>query len=414
MQSDVTSASTTTSQAPQTTPPSPPQESMMDALRSRLRRGDIGQAPAALMLLVIIIVFEFFSDGVFLHPINLSNLILQEADVAVIALAAVLTLLLAEIDLSLAAVAYLCGAVTVVTSTNYHWPAVWALLAGLGAGVIIGTINGVLVAILRIPSFVVTLAGYIFYSGLLAQIEFPNTTITLFDPAIKGIMSNYLTFPWDVLSPIPIIVIYAGLLLYERQRRMKAGLVAGPLWAIWLKVGLLIAFVAVALFVFEDALGVPYAMYIVFGVLIIFWLLLRFTTFGRHVYAVGGNAEAARRAGINVTMIRISVFALGSMLAGLGGILVTSRTTSAPTAVDPRLLLLAIAVAVIGGVSLFGGRGSVWGVVLGVLIIGCLENGLTLFSSASSAFEQMLEGAVLIAAVILDAITRRRRAVSGR
>ncbi|HEX2349331.1 MAG TPA: inner-membrane translocator [Ktedonobacterales bacterium] len=386
----------------------------MDALRSRLRRGDIGQAPAALMLLVIIIVFEFFSDGVFLHPINLSNLILQEADVAVIALAAVLTLLLAEIDLSLAAVAYLCGAVTVVTSTNYHWPAVWALLAGLGAGVIIGTINGVLVAILRIPSFVVTLAGYIFYSGLLAQIEFPNTTITLFDPAIKGIMSNYLTFPWDVLSPIPIIVIYAGLLLYERQRRMKAGLVAGPLWAIWLKVGLLIAFVAVALFVFEDALGVPYAMYIVFGVLIVFWLLLRFTTFGRHVYAVGGNSEAARRAGINVTMIRISVFALGSMLAGLGGILVTSRTTSAPTAVDPRLLLLAIAVAVIGGVSLFGGRGSVWGVVLGVLIIGCLENGLTLFSSASSAFEQMLEGAVLIAAVILDAITRRRRAVSGR
>jgi len=134
MQSDVTSASTTTSQAPQTTPPSPPQESMMDALRSRLRRGDIGQAPAALMLLVIIIVFEFFSDGVFLHPINLSNLILQEADVAVIALAAVLTLLLAEIDLSLAAVAYLCGAVTVVTSTNYHWPAVWALLAGLGRG----------------------------------------------------------------------------------------------------------------------------------------------------------------------------------------------------------------------------------------------------------------------------------------
>jgi D-xylose transport system permease protein len=387
---------------------------MMDALRSRLRRGDIGQAPAALMLLVIIIIFEFFSEGVFLHPINLSNLILQESDVAVIALAAVLTLLLAEIDLSLAAVAYLCGAVTVVTSTNYHWPAVWALLAGLVAGIFIGVINGVLVAVLRIPSFVVTLAGYIFYSGLLAQIEFPNTTITLFDPTIKGIMSNYVIFPWDIISPIPIIAIYAGLLLYERRRREKAGLAASPLWSVWLKVGLLIVCVAVAVFVFENALGVPYAMYIVFGVLIVFWLLLRFTTFGRHVYAVGGNSEAARRAGINVTLIRISVFALGSMLAGLGGILVTSRTTSAPTAVDPRLLLLAIAVAVIGGVSLFGGRGSVWGVVLGVLIIGCLENGLTLFSSASSAFEQMLEGAVLIAAVILDAITRRRRAVSGR
>ncbi|HEU5346870.1 MAG TPA: inner-membrane translocator [Ktedonobacterales bacterium] len=414
MQSDVKNSSATTSEASPAAPSTVANETMREALMGRLRRGDIGQLPAVLMLLVIVVVFEILSGGVFLHPINLSNLILQEADVAVIALAAVLTLLLAEIDLSLAAVAYLCGAVTVITSTYHHWPAVWALVAGLVAGLIVGTINGVLVAVLRIPSFVVTLAGYIFYSGLLLHLELPNTTITLFDPSLKAIMSNYVTFPWDVISPIPIIVIYGALLLLERQRRMKAGLSSGPLWAIWLKLGAVVVFLVAALLVFEDALGVPYAMYIVFGVLIVFWLLLRFTTFGRHVYAVGGNPEAARRAGINVTMIRISVFALGSMLAGLGGILVTSRTTSAPTAVDPRLLLLAIAVAVIGGVSLFGGRGSVWGVVLGVLIIGCLENGLTLFSSASSDFEQMLEGAVLIAAVILDAITRRRNAVSGR
>jgi D-xylose transport system permease protein len=186
------------------------------------------------------------------------------------------------------------------------------------------------------------------------------------------------------------------------------------MWTVWLKLGVIVVLVAGSLIIFEKALGVPYAIYIVFGVLIVSWLVLRFTTFGRHVYAVGGNPEAARRAGIRVTAIRISVFGLGSMLAGLGGILITSRTTSAPTAVDTRLLLLAIAVAVIGGVSLFGGRGSVWGVVLGVLIIGSLENGLTLFTSASTAFEQMLEGAVLILAVILDAITRRRNAVSGR
>ncbi|HEY8325011.1 MAG: sugar ABC transporter permease [Ktedonobacterales bacterium] len=414
MQSNVTNASTTAPEATQPPPSTPPSDSFTEVVKTRLRRGDIGQLPAVLMLVVIIVVFEIFSGGVFLHPINLSNLILQEADVAVIALAAVLTLLLAEIDLSLAAVAYLCGAVTVITSTYNHWPAALALIAGLVAGLIVGLINGVLVAVLRIPSFIVTLAGYIFYSGLLLHLELPNTTITLFDPALKGIMANYVIFPWDVLSPIPIVLIYAGLLLMERRRRERAGLAVGPLWAIWLKVGVLIAFVVIALLVFESALGVPYAMYIVFGVLILTWLLLRFTTYGRHVYAVGGNPEAARRAGINVTWIRISIFGLGSMLAGLGGILVTSRTTSAPTAVDPRLLLLAIAVAVIGGVSLFGGRGSVWGVVLGILIIGCLENGLTLFSSASSDFEQMLEGAVLMAAVILDAITRRRNAVSGR
>jgi D-xylose transport system permease protein len=414
MQSNVTNASTTESDVSQHVPPTPPNESFTRVLLTRLRRGDIGQLPAILMLLAIVLVFEFFSGGVFLYPINLSNLILQEADVAVIALAAVLTLLLAEIDLSLAAVAYLCGAVTVVLSSQHHWPAALALIAGLVAGLIIGLINGLLVAVLHIPSFVVTLAGYIFYSGLLAQVEYPNTTITLFDPALKGIMSNYVIFPWDVLSPIPIIAIYLGVLLFDRRRRERAGLRVDPMWAVWLKLGVVVVLVAGSLVIFESALGIPYAIYIVFGVLIVSWLVLRYTTFGRHVYAVGGNPEAARRAGINVTLIRVSIFGLGSMLAGLGGILVTSRTTSAPTAVDPRLLLLAIAVAVIGGVSLFGGRGSVWGVVLGVLIIGSLENGLTLFASASAAFEQMLEGAVLIAAVILDALTRRRNAVSGR
>lgn len=414
MQSDVTKAPATQTDASQPTSPTPPEESFTQTMMTRLRRGEIGQLPAVLMLIVIIAVFEYFSGGVFLHPINLSNLVLQEADVAVIALAAVLVLLLAEIDLSLAAVAYLCGAITVITSTYHHWPAPLALAAGLLAGLIVGLINGVLVAVLKIPSFIVTLAGYIFYSGLLLHIELPNTTITLFDPALKGIMFNYLTAPWDILSPIPVIVIYALVLLFERNRRQRAGLHVEPMWSVWLKVGTVVVFVAIALAIFENALGVPYSMYIMFGVLLVTWLILKFTTYGRHVYAVGGNPEAARRAGINVTWIRISVFALASMLAGLGGIMVTSRTTSAPTAVDPRLLLLAIAVAVIGGVSLFGGRGSVWGVVIGILIIGCLENGLTLFSSASSDIEQMLEGAVLIAAVILDAVTRRRNAVSGR
>src|SRR5487761_1000807 len=402
MRSDLTNTATPGPDVSHQTPPTPPSESIMQAMMTRLRRGEIGQLPAILMLLVIVLIFEYFSHGVFLYPINLSNLILQEADVAVIALAAVLVLLLAEIDLSIAAVAYLCGAVMTILSTYQHWPAVLALLAGLLTGLIVGVINGFFVAVLRVPSFIVTLAGYIFYSGLLLHIELPNTTITLFDPTLKGIMANYVTFPWDVLSPIPVVLIYVGALLMERQRRMTAKLSVAPLWSVWLKAGVLGVFIAIALAVFESALGVPYSVYIVFGVLIISWLVLRLTTYGRHVYAVGGSPEAARRAGINVTMIRISVFAAASTLAGLGGILVSSRTTSAPTAVDPRLLLLAIAVAVIGGVSLFGGRGSVWGVVLGILIIGSLENGLTLFNSSSSDFEQMLEGAVLIAAVVLD------------
>ncbi|HEU0027734.1 MAG TPA: inner-membrane translocator [Ktedonobacterales bacterium] len=414
MSSDRTNVTTQEPDARKPTPSAPlPTPSVQD-IGTWLRRGDIGQLPAILMLLAIVIAFQIVTGGDFLKPTNLSNLILQEVSTAVVALGAVMTLLLAEIDLSLAAVANLCGAVMTTLSVYQHLSAPLALLCGLGAGLVVGLINGFFVAVMRIPSFIVTLAAYIFYSGLLLHILLPNTTIRLFDPVLTGIMSNYVTFPWDVLIPIPIVVIYAGALLLERSRRAKTGLELEPAYAMWGRIGVVILLTVGALLIFESALGVPYSMFIVLGLLIIFWLLLRFTTYGRHVYAVGGSPEAARRAGIRVTAIRISVFALGSMLAGLGGILESSRTISASAQVDPRLLLLAIAVAVIGGVSLFGGRGSVWGVVLGILIIGSLENGLTLLSATGTDLKFMLEGAVLIAAVMLDAITRRRSAVSGR
>ncbi len=391
-----------------------PEETPIQALTTRLRRGDVGQLPAILMLIAIVVVFEITSGGFFLYPVNLSNLILQEASTAIIAMGAVLVLLLAEIDLSLAAVAYLCGAVMTTLSVYSHWSAPLALLAGLLAGLVVGVINGFFVAVMRIPSFIVTLAAYIFYSGLLLHILLPNTTIRLYDPALTGIMANYVTFPWDVLAPVPVILIYAGALLYDRSRRARMGLRLEPVWSLWTRIGVVVILTVAALTVFESAFGVPYSMFIVMGLLILLWLLLRFTTYGRHLYAVGGSPEAARRAGINVTVMRISVFALASMLAGLGGILESSRTISAQADVDPRLLLLAIAVAVIGGVSLFGGRGSIWGVVLGILIIGCLENGLTLLSATGTDLKYMLEGAVLLVAVLLDALTRRRSAVSGR
>ena len=411
MSSELTKAAADVSKS---APPAAPDETPMQALMTNLRRGNVGQLPAILMLLVIVLIFTYVSSGVFLKPINLSNLILQEASTAVVAMGAVLVLLLAEIDLSLAAVANLCGAVMVTLSTYQHFPAWLALASGLVVGLVIGLINGFFVAVVRIPSFVVTLAAYIFYSGLLLHILLPNTTIRLFDLTLVGIMSNYVIFPWDVLSPIPIILVFAGALLWDRARRERLGLKQAPVWTLWLKVGVVVALTAGALAIFESAHGVPYSMYILLGLLIVLWLVLSYTTYGRHVYAVGGNPEAARRAGINVTAIRISVFALASMLAALGGILTSSRTISGDAAVDPTLLLLAIAVAVIGGVSLFGGRGSIWGVALGILIIGCLENGLTLFTATGTDLKQMLEGGVLMAAVILDALTRRRNAVSGR
>jgi D-xylose transport system permease protein len=267
---------------------------------------------------------------------------------------------------------------------------------------------------MRVPSFVVTLAAYLFYFGVNEHILLPQTTVRVIDPGITNIMTSYVTFPYDVLSPIPLILLYGWALLAERSRRQRLGLRVGPAWTMWGRIGVVILISVVGLFVFENALGVPYALYIVIGVILVFWLILRFTIYGRHIYAVGGSPEAARRAGIGVTAIRISVFALGSALAGLGGVLESSRTISAGAQVDPQLLLLAIAVAVIGGVSLFGGRGSVWGVVLGILIIGSLQNGLTLLSQTGDDIKFMIEGLVLIIAVILDATTRRRNAVSGR
>lgn len=392
----------------------PSEESPWQAITTRLRRGEVGQLPVILMLLVIVAVFSFTSGGKFLLPINLNNLVLQQAPVTMIALAAVLVLLLAEIDLSSSAVAYLAGGVMTILSALHQWPAGLALLAGLGVSLLIGLLNGFFVAVLRIPSFIVTLAGFIFYAGLLLFFESPNTSIGLYDPALRGIMSGYVIFPWDVLSPIPFILIYAGALWYERSRKQKLGLRVGPAWTMWLKVIVVVVLAAVSVAIFEFALGAPYSFYITLGILTIVWLVLRFTTYGRHVYAVGGSPEAARRAGINVTAIRISIFAISSTLAGFGGIMLTSEIGAAVTGLDPNLLLLAIAVAVIGGVSLFGGRGSVWGVLLGVLTIGSLTNGLALFTAGNAALQQMLEGAVLIAAVVLDAVVRRNSAVSGR
>jgi D-xylose transport system permease protein len=390
------------------------EESFGQAFRERLRRGDLGMLPAIAMLVVIVAVFEYISKGVFLYPINLSNLLLQESYVAVIALAAVLVLLLAEIDLSLAAAAYFCGGVATILTTYHQWSALPAVLVTLATGCVIGLANGFFVAVLRIPSFIVTLATFLICSGLLLLIEYPNTSIRMNDPFILGILTGFVIFPWDLLSPIPFILIYAGALFYQRAQRMKFGLRADPLWSIWLRVGIVAVLSIIAVTVLEQALGVPYSLYIVLGVTLLLWLLLKFTTYGRHVYAVGGNPEASRRAGISVTGVRVSIFALASTLAAFAGILLTSETGTAPTGIDPSLLLLSIAVAVIGGISLFGGRGSVWGMLMGILIIGSLSNGLALFPSNNGSYQFILEGAVLLAAVVLDAVVRRRNAVSGR
>ncbi len=380
---------------------------------NQVLKGDLGQLPVFVALLAVVIYFQTTSQGLFLTPQNLNNLVLQTVVTATVGLAAVLVLLLGEIDLSLAAVSFLGGAVMTVASTRNHNTALESILAALIVGLLVGLLNGIIITILRVPSFIVTLAGLIFYSGLLLHILLPDTTLRIIDPTLTGITSNYLPLSLGVGLPVAGVALYVIATILGRLNRQSKGLVVPPLWQTGLSLGLVIAIVSVILVEFENYLGVPIMAMILIGLVAAFGLILQFTTFGRHVYAVGGNAEAARRAGINVALVRISIFTLASTLAAVSGILESSYSISASAAVSPVLLLEAIAAAVIGGVSLFGGRGSAWGMLLGALLIGSLKNGLVLKSEGSD-IQSMVEGVVLILAVILDAVIRRRNAVTGR
>ncbi len=385
-------------------------------LISRVRRligNDLGQLPVFIGLILIAIYFQIAGGGFFLTPQNLTNLVQQIITIGIVALGAVLVLLIGEIDLSLAAISSVCGAIMGVLSARHGWPAWAAIVAAIVAGLLIGAINGFFVAVVRMPSFIVTLAALIFYQGLLLLILFPQTTLPIRDDAINAIAVTYLPDYLGFGIPLLAVAVYIASLLIQRSARQRRGLPVIPIGQLAVRIGLVVVIVAALLAFFEAYLGVPLVAVILVGLIVIFWIVTTRTRFGRHIYAVGGNTEAARRAGIRVVSLRIVVFSLAAMLAAIGGILLASRQVSAASAVDQTLLLSAIAAAVIGGVSLFGGRGSVWAVVLGSLVVGSLENGLDLIGQ-STAVKNMVEGVVLLLAVLFDAIARRRNATGLR
>jgi D-xylose transport system permease protein len=371
-----------------------------------LLRGNLSQLPVFVGLVIIAIIFQVASKGFFLQSQNLFNLADQVVSITVLAAAAVLVLLIGEIDLSLAAVAYFTGAVTGVLSVRHGWPSAQAILAGIAVGVVIGLINGTCVAVLRMPSFVVTLAGLIFYQGALSHILQPQTTLQIIDPTIIGIEDYRLPSPSDIAVPAVALAIYAALLLRGRAQRRRAGLPVQSTAQLAIQLGMPIVATVLTVYTLDSYLGVPLTTVIAVAVIVAIWLITAKTAFGRHIYAVGGNAEAARRAGIKIVGVRIAMFTMASTLAAVAGLLIITRGASAPALVDPYLLLNGIAAAVIGGISLFGGRGSVWGVVLGSLIVGSLLNGLALLNVGPDVVE-MTEGLVLLGAVLIDALARR-------
>jgi D-xylose transport system permease protein len=383
-------------------------------------RSDLGFLPVLLTLIAITVYFTVTTNGIFLATGNISNLLQQISTIGVDGLGVSLVLLLGEIDLSVVSVGTLSAVVMGVLSERMGVPGWEAIIAGLFIGAVAGCINGFFIAVLRVPSFIVTLAASIVYAGLLLNLLAGQATLIVHDPLITAIAGSPLSFLPDIIGvglPTLVLMFYAAALVVDQILRRRSGLRTRSLLYLIIQVVIVAIIVEGTIVVLENTpgptpgtyLGVPNSAAILFGLILLIWLALKKTRFGRHVYAVGGNAEAARRAGIHVVGIRMAIFTLCSTLAAIGGMLAASRANAVASQISPTLLLDAIAAAVIGGISLFGGRGSVWSIVLGALIIGSLENGLDLRSQGSDV-KQMIEGAVLLFAVTIDALVRHAQA----
>jgi D-xylose transport system permease protein len=382
-------------------------------VRLRITSGQLGPIPVVLGLAAIWTYFEV-QDAHFLTARNLSNLILQIAVSGTIAVGVVLVLLLGEIDLSVGSVAGVCAAVLGVAVVNHGWPWWLCIILMLGVGAAIGAFHGAWVALIGVPSFVVTLAGLLGWLGVQLHVLGDAGTLNVFEPNIAAIATTFLPDVWGWALAIVAASGYALTRLTEQARRRRAGLPARPVTVVIVYTLFLAAVLLGSVAVLNHAYGVPIAGLLLFGLVIIFdWITTR-TKFGRYIYAVGGNAEAARRAGVKVGRIRIYVFMLSSLLAATGGLIQVSRGAAASTQTGGGTLLLeAIAAAVIGGTSLFGGRGNVWSALLGAFVIGSVSNGLDLIGQAADV-KYIVEGAILLLAVTIDALSRKGRAATGR
>jgi D-xylose transport system permease protein len=381
--------------------------------RRRLAQGELGNLPVIIGIAVIWLVFWIANEN-FLTPGNLTNLVLQIAAVGTISIGLVLVLLLGEIDLSVGSVSGLTAAIMAVLNVKQGVPGWLAVLAALGAGAVVGLIQGFWVTRFRIPAFVVTLAGLLAWQGALLFVLGSTGTITVSDGFIEG-LANTFFIPLDAwLLAVVAIVAYAGLKLWERRSRLAAGLPVPPLRFLVTRIVVLaVALLATAAVLAADR-GLPLAAVIFIGLVVAFDILIRRTRFGRHVLAVGGSDEAARRAGIQVNNVRLVVFVMASTMAAAGGILAASRLFAVNQSSGASdTLLNAIAAVVIGGTSLFGGRGSAWSALLGALVIGSISNGMDLLGLESD-IKFLITGSVLLIAATVDALARRGRQAAGR
>ena len=388
---------------------------------NRLRGGDMGSLPAILGLIFLVVVFASLNDR-FLTTYNMANLLVQAGSICVMAMGIVFVLLLGEIDLSAGVAGGACATITALMLIDYDWTWWLATLAGVAVGALIGAAIGSLVSFLGIPSFVVTLAFFLALQAVPLRLIGSGGSLRYDDPVLRGLSIKNVPVAAGWIAAAVIVLGFAALSLWRYRTLSAKGLVHQPIGLVVIRIAVLAAVVLglTALLSANRApnpnfviAGVPWVLPVVIALLLFWTFILTKTRFGRHLYAVGGNAEAARRAGINVRRIRIMAFVICSSMAALSGLLLASYVGKvSPGSGGGNVLLYAVGAAVIGGTSLFGGRGRAIDGVIGGLVIATIPNGLGLLNQASY-INFLVTGGVLLLAASVDAISRRRRSSAG-
>jgi D-xylose transport system permease protein len=406
----------TAGSAPAPSPASRTAETMAEYLRGwvqRVRDGELGSLPIIVGLVLIVVTFGILEDNFFTER-NFTNLLLQMSAVATIAIGVVFVLLIGEIDLSVAFVSAVGGVVMtlLLRPDDPGWPWWLAIAFALLCTTAIGFVQALVITKAGVPSFVVTLAGLLIWSGVVLILTTQYSTVGIIriqNDVVVGIANDFLSPTWGWILGGVVVAGYA----VSQLRTLLSGLNSKPLVVLGLQIAGLAAVTLAAVWYANKDRGVP-KVALILGILLAFGSFIATRTrFGRHVYAVGGSAEAARRAGINVDRVRIAVFMISGFMAGVGGIILASRLRSVATNTGSgNLLLLVIAAAVIGGTSLFGGTGRVVSALLGALVIASIQNGMDLMGLASGT-KFVITGLVLLGAVLVDAYAKRRRAARG-
>ncbi|MET9898679.1 sugar ABC transporter permease [Streptomyces sp. NPDC006446] len=383
--------------------------------KRKMKSGDLGSIPVVIGLIVIWAIFASLNEN-FLTAGNLSDISVAMVGTGMIAVGIVFVLLLGEIDLSVGSLSGLAGATFAVLSVTHGMNEWLAFVLAILTGTVAGAIQGFVFARIGVPAFAVTLAGLLFWNGLMLQILGSNGTINLDSEGVVAKLTSYY-FTDVAAAYVLAVVVTAAFFLSSflgNKRREAAGVPSRPVSetiARTVLLGILSFGVAI---MYNQYKGLPLAVVIFLAVLLVTDFVLRRTTFGRKIFALGGSVEASRRAGINVELIRISVFSISGTFAAIGGLFIASKIASANQGAGAGdLLMNAIAAAVIGGTSLFGGRGRTWNALLGVLVIVSIQYGLALQGIASPV-QYMITGGVLLATVVIDAVTRKTQKSAGR